>query len=313
MSVRVAALDLGSDSTRMLVADVDVGPDRVRPIVRRSTPTRLSAGLYDSGKLTPAAQARVLTAVSEYAQAIDEHGCDVRGAVLTSAVRDAQNGVEFTAEVRRRFRIDARVIDGSTEAELTYRGATLGRRLDGRVLVVDVGGGSTDFMVGEGAQPLYKVSTQAGAIRNAARFLHGDPPRAREVAELRRNIRRMLLDAIPEQVRAGVTHGLMSAEGWTWRGALSALGDEGVEAARTGILGRGLVERALERLMEVRTAELRSAPGIHPERAPTLVAGTALVIETVDAFALDRLEIAETDLLEGLAMRLASQEAMVGG
>jgi exopolyphosphatase/guanosine-5'-triphosphate,3'-diphosphate pyrophosphatase len=310
MSTRVAAVDVGSDSTRLLIADVD-GPDSMRAVVRNSIPTQLSAGLYESGQLTVAAQARALKALAEHAAEIERHSCVVSAAVLTSAVREAQNGAEFTAEVRRRFRINARVIDGHTEAELTYNGATLGRDLDGRVLVVDVGGGSTDLMIGERGTPLFQASTQAGAVRKAARFLHGDPPRPEEVGSLRANIQRVLEDAVPAEMRTGLSHGLMSAEGWTWRSALTALGDQGAEAAQSGILGRELVEQALDRLIGVRMAELREAPGIHEARAPTLVAGTAIVIETMDAFGLDRLEIAEGDLLEGLAMGLASQGAAV--
>jgi exopolyphosphatase/guanosine-5'-triphosphate,3'-diphosphate pyrophosphatase len=311
MSTRVAAIDVGSDSTRLLIADVD-GPNAVRPVVRNSIPTQLSAGLYETGQLTVAAQARVLKALAQHAAQIEQHSGVTSAAVLTSAVRDAKNGAEFTAEVRRRFRINARVIDGQTEAELTYYGATLGRELEGRVLVVDVGGGSTDLMIGERGTPLFQASTEAGVVRKAARFLHGDPPRHEEVAALRANIQRVLEDAVPAEMRTSLAHGLMSAEGWTWRPALTALGDEGAEAAQSGILSRELVAQALDRLIGARMAELREAPGIHQARAPTLVAGTAIVIETMDAFGLDRLELAEGDLLEGLALRLASQGVAVG-
>ena len=302
---------MGSDSTRMLIADVDP-PGRVRPILRRSTPTQLSAGLYESGRLTQAAQARVHKALAEYVEEIDSHRCAIRGAVLTSAVRDAQNGPEFTAAIRARFRLDARVIDGQTESELTFRGATLGRDLQGRVLVMDVGGGSTDVMVGEEGRAVYRASTQAGVVRKAARFLHGDPPRREEVAALRANIREVLTDAIPDAMRADVAHALMSAEGWTWRPALVELGDDGAEAAMSGVLDRALIEEAIDRMIGVRVAELRDTPGIHAARAPTLVAGAALVIETLETFGLDELEITDTDLLEGLSLRLASEEVMVG-
>ena len=306
MTVRVGAIDIGSDSTRLLVADVD-GSGGLTKIVRRSRPTHLGVGLYASGRLTPAARARVLETLAGYADEIAQRSCVVRGAALTSAVRDAQNGPEFTADVRRRFRVDARVIDGHTEAELAFRGATLGRSFDGRVVVVDVGGGSTELVVADAERVLYPGPTHAGAVRKSTRFLHGDPPRREEVAALRENVRRTLADAVPTPMREGVSHGLISAESWTWRPALAALGDEGVAAERSGILSRGLVEHALERLLTLRTDELRQASGVHPERASTLVAGAVLMLETMEAFGLESIELADGDLLEGLALRLGLQ------
>ncbi len=308
--MRVGVVDIGSDSTRLLVADV-TGANSLRPLVRRSTPTQLSAGLYASGRLTPAAQARVMHALVGYSEEMERQSCHLRGAALTSAVRDAQNGPEFTAQVRERFRIDARVIDGYTEAQLAFRGATLGRSFDGRVLVVDVGGGSTEVVVGEGGRALYPGTTRAGAVRKSARFLHGDPPCENEVATLRENVRRAIAIALPASMRDGVVHGLVSAESWTWRPALAALGERGVVAARSGIVDRALVELAVERLLTVRKQQLRRAPGIHPARASTLLAGTALVLEVIDAFRLDAIEIAETDLLEGLALHIASERTLV--
>lgn len=308
---RVAAIDVGSDSTRLLIADVD-GPDAVRTVVRNSIPTQLSSGLYETGQLTPGARERVLEALAEHAAQIEQHPHATSAAVLTSAVRDAENGAEFAAEVRRRFNIDARVIDGRTEAELTYHGATLGRELEGRVLVVDMGGGSTDIMIGERGAPLVQASSEAGAVRMASRFLDGDSAGPEEIAALRAGVRRALEEAVPAESRGGIAHGLVAAESWTWRPALAGLGDDGAEAARSGILGRELIAHALDLLTGARLSDLREAPGVHEARAYTLVAGAAIVIETMDAFGLDRLELADGDLLEGLALDLASREVAVG-
>ena len=311
MSTRVAAVDVGSDTTRLLIADVQ-GPDAIRTVARSSVSTKLSDGLYPSGRLADAARERVLAALAQFAEEVDRHACEARRAVLTSAVREARNGGRFAAELRRRFKIDARVINGLAEAELTFRGATLGRDLSGRVLVVDVGGGSTDLTVGLGGEDLFHASTHAGVVRMAERFLHGDPPAPADVAGLRAEARRLLDDAVPAAIRTGVAHGLLAAEGGTWRAGMATLGAEGAKAARTGVVGRAVLEDALGRMIGVTVDELRGTPGIHAARAPTLVAGAAIVLATMDAFGLDRLTIADGDLLEGLAMELAREAVPVG-
>src|SRR3954451_7202192 len=123
--VRVGVVDIGTNSTRLLVADVD--GDRIAEVVRRSEVTRLGDGVDASGRLSDEAQARVFTTLDGYAEAIAQHECEATTGVLTSAVRDAENGAEFRDLVCERYGIDADVIDGDTEAQLTYLGATAQR------------------------------------------------------------------------------------------------------------------------------------------------------------------------------------------
>lgn len=298
--VRVAAIDVGSDSTRLLVADVEGG--ELREVVRRSVPTHLAAGLYTHGELTPGARLRVLQALEGYAGEIQAHGCELTRAVMTSAVRDARNGAAFVADVRARFGIEADVIDGEDEALLTFDGATLARPPDRPTLVVDIGAGSTDFVVGDADGRHFPVSTQAGVARKSARYIRTDPPSEEDVAALSRGLREMIEAAVPADVRARVERGIAAAEAWTWRRALVGV-DPG--AAERLVLTRALIDAILPRLLELRLDELRAIPGIHPARAASLVAGTALVRETLEAFALDELEISDRGLLDGLALRLA--------
>src|SRR2546426_11342930 len=137
--MRVAVVDIGTNSARLLIADVDDG--RVSERDRRTRVTRLGEGVDSTGELGEEPVKRVLSTLDEYHEAIEADACDARVAVLTSAVRDARNGAEFTALVRERYGLDARTIDGDEEARLTYLGATAGRaRSDAEpVLVIDIG------------------------------------------------------------------------------------------------------------------------------------------------------------------------------
>src|SRR6201991_2248146 len=147
-SRRVAVIDIGSNSTRLLVADVEGG--RVRPVERRSTVTRLGRGVDLSGRLAAEAIEAACAAVDPYVATVQELGAEAIDAVATSAVRDAENGSAFIAELRERFALSARVLDGDEEARLTYLGATSEHPPAAPTLVIDIGGGSTEMVVGEG-------------------------------------------------------------------------------------------------------------------------------------------------------------------
>lgn len=307
MAVRVAAVDVGTDSTRLLIADVD-GLE-LREVARRTVQTQMGIGLWRHGLLTPAAISRVVTTFEEYAAEIERHECEIRGAVLTSAVRDARNGAHLTAEIRGRFRIDARVIDGQEEAELTFRGVTLGRELDGPTLVVDVGAGSTDFVVGAGSAVLASASTDLGVARKTARFLTCDPPRAEEVHALAQHVRRTVERALPARLRAQIEAGLVTAEVASWQGATSALGDEAERSLGRGVMTLELADLAVERLQSVPLELVRQVPGLQSGRAASLVAGAVLLAETMRATGLPEVELCERELVHGLALQLADRVA----
>src|SRR3712207_5012207 len=178
---RVAVVDIGTNSTRLLVADVRDGA--ITELDRRSIVTRLGEGLEASGALGDVPQQRVLRVLDEYTEAIDGHGAERRTAVLTSAVRDASNGAQFTALVRDRYGLDAQTISGDEEARLTYLGATAARdpRDPQPLLVCDIGGGSTELVAGSSGAVEFHVSTQVGVVRHTERHLHDDPPRPEQL------------------------------------------------------------------------------------------------------------------------------------
>src|ERR1700742_4485040 len=145
---RVAVIDIGSNATRLLVADVSEG--RVSPIERRSTVTRLGRGVDLTGRLANEAVEAACAAIAPYMATLEEMGAERVDAIATSAVRDAENGSAFVAELRERFALSARVLDGTEEARLTYLGATSEPWPRVPTLVIDIGGGSTEMIVGEG-------------------------------------------------------------------------------------------------------------------------------------------------------------------
>ena len=224
-----------------------------------------------------------------YREAIDRLGAERVTAVATSAVRDAANGEEFRAQLRERFGIEARTISGDEEARLTFLGATSGRDLPGATVVIDIGGGSTELVVGRaGGTPEFHVSTQAGAVRQTERHLPSDPVPPRELAPLREEVRGIVAGAVPEDVRGSVEHGIAVAGTAT---SLAAIDQElepyDPERVHGYTLTLEAAERMLASLAALPVAERREVPGLHPDRAPTIVAGAGILVEAMAAFGLD--------------------------
>ncbi len=304
--MRVAVVDVGTNSTRLLVADVD--GRAVEELDRRSHVTRLGDGVDATGRLADDAQQRVLATLEEFAASIERHGCQRRHAVLTSAVRDAANGAEFAAQVRDRFGLEARTIGGDEEARLTYLGATAARDHGDAtpLLVVDIGGGSTELVTGACGEMDFHVSMQAGVVRHSERFLRGDPPARADVEALAREVRVQLEDAVPAEARERVRAAVAVAGTATSVAAIDA-GIEPYDPAR--VEGRVVPSFRLaeisDNLAALPLGERRAVPGLHPDRAPTIVAGTVLLAQVLEAFGLDRFEASERDILWGVAIDVA--------
>jgi exopolyphosphatase/guanosine-5'-triphosphate,3'-diphosphate pyrophosphatase len=299
--VRVAVVDIGSNSTRLLVAEV--GDGTVAELDRRSIVTRLGQGVESDGRLGEEAQQRVFAALDDYAPALE--GCERRLAVLTSAVRDADNGAGFAAAVRDRYGLDARTLSGDDEARLTYLGATAARdRRDAtELLVIDIGGGSTELVLGARGEVGFHVSTQAGVVRHSERHLHHDPPRPEEMDALARDVRAIFEAAVPTSARERAEAAVAVAGTATSCAAID-LGLEPFDPSR--VEGHVLTS---DRLAEIRASlaalplpERRQVAGLHPDRAPTIVAGTILLGEALEAFGLGAFEVSERDILWGVAL-----------
>jgi exopolyphosphatase / guanosine-5'-triphosphate,3'-diphosphate pyrophosphatase len=303
---RVAVVDIGTNSTRLLVADVSPA-GQVSELVRRSTVTRLGEGVDASGSLSAAAVDRVFSTLEEYRGEIDSHDCVANLAVLTSAVRDAANGPEFAERIRREFSLDARVLAGEEEAQLTFLGAMHDRSSSAEpTVVVDIGGGSTEFIVGHDSVAGFHVSLPAGVVRMSERHISSDPPSPAQLQELARDVRRVFLAGLPPEQRATITHGIAVAGTATSAASIAQELDPYDPARVQGYqLELATVELLLARLADMNEARRRSVVGLHPDRAPTIVAGMILLAEALRAFELDCVEVSEHDILFGGALRLA--------
>ena len=300
--MKAAVVDVGTNSTRLLVAEVSGG--RVsRELVRRTTVTRLGEGVDEHGRLGEEAMQRVLEACSQYREAIDRAGADEVVAILTSAVRDAANGARFEAELRQRFGFEAHTIPGDVEARLTYRGATSAQPPAEPTLVLDIGGGSTEMVVGHGDSIDFFVSTQVGSVRYTERHIKSDPPAPHELDACRAAIRTVLGQAVADAVRSSVSGGIAVAGTPTSFAAidlkLEPYDPERVEGHR---LSASTCERILAELAALAVADRRRVTGLHPDRAPTIVAGGAILVEAMALFGLAEIVVSERDILHGAAL-----------
>lgn len=311
--MRAAVVDIGTNSTRLLIADV-MSDRGVVEIVRRSVVTRLGAGVDADGTLSEEGCERVLAALSKFREQIDAHapreGEDAYPniAVMTSAVRDARNGSEFAERVRRECGLDARILTGDEEARMTFLGAMSGR--PGAVqptVVVDIGGGSTEFIVGVGRSAGFHVSLPAGVVRMSERHIHDDPPRSAELQKLAADARDVYLGGLPVPERVPVRRGIAVAGTATSAAAIDQELDLYDPQRVHGYpLLLATVEMLLARLADMDEAQRRAVVGLDPGRAPTIIAGMVLLAEAMRAFDLNEVEVSEHDILHGGALSIAS-------
>ncbi len=305
-SARIAVVDLGTNTTRLLIGDVSGG--EVTELERVTTITRLGEGVDASGRLADAARQRVLAALAEFRELIDRHEARRVVGIATSAIRDAADGEAFLAEIADRYGVSARAIPGTEEARLTFRGATAGRPTAGpRMLVIDIGGGSTELVIGRPHEdPEFDASASAGSVRQTERHLEDDPPHHDSLQALATEVREIVTGEVPVELRAGVEEGTAVAGTAT---SLAAISQE-LEPYDPALVHRfeldlGEAERILAMLAALPLEERREVPGLHPDRAPTIVAGAVILVEAMRVFGLDRIEVSETDLLHGAALEAA--------
>jgi exopolyphosphatase/guanosine-5'-triphosphate,3'-diphosphate pyrophosphatase len=302
---RVAVIDVGTNSTRLLVADVDGG---VAPLERRSTVTRLGRGVDLSGRLASEAIEDVCAAIGGYVGILQELEAETVEVIATSAVRDADNGSAFVAELRERFALSARVLDGEEEARLTYLGATSEALPSEPTLVVDIGGGSTELIVGSGSEISFHDSLQAGVVRHTERHVNSDPPTAGELEALATDVRGLIQDSIGDGVEA--RRGIAVAGTPTSLAAV-AMELEPYDPSRVHghVLALPSIQVILSRLASLPLAERVEVTGLHPDRAPTIVAGVVILIEAMRAFDLEAITVSEHDILYGTALAAAQNSS----
>jgi exopolyphosphatase / guanosine-5'-triphosphate,3'-diphosphate pyrophosphatase len=280
--VIVGAVDLGTNTTRLLVADVEDG--RVEELHRETRITRLGEGVEARGRLLPLPIARVRNALSDYRRLSESLGADRVLLVATSAVRDAENGEAFLGEIEWSYGFATRLLSGGEEAELTRRGVG---EIEARTLLVDIGGGSTELVLGD-----FRTSLPLGSVRFSERY--GDDAAASIEAA------RALLPGLDPREAVGVAATITSL-------AALDLGLEEYEHKRVHghVLTREAARAQLERLAALTLEERRRVPALDPERAPVIVAGAAILVAILDAYDLDAIRVSERDLLDGAALAAA--------
>ncbi len=306
--MRVAVVDIGSNSTRLLIIDVVDG--RVTDeLERHSVVTRLGSGVDADGRLREDAMERVYSTLADFRELIDRHHADMALAVLTSAVRDAANGEEFAGVVEHRYGLKPHILTGDQEAQLSFLGATSDRDPNDTTptLLVDIGGGSTEIVIGTGRDAEFHVSNQAGVVRQTERHIDTDPPSERELEELREDVQEVLRQGVPPEWRDRVQHAIAVAGTAT---SLAAIAQEldpyDPEKVHGYVLSRSECESLLAKLASMPLAERRQVPGLHPDRAPTIVAGAVILLCVLDLFGLSETEVSEHDILRGAALGLSS-------
>jgi exopolyphosphatase/guanosine-5'-triphosphate,3'-diphosphate pyrophosphatase len=283
--VRVGAIDLGTNSTRLLVADVEDGV--VRALARGLRITRLGEGVDTRRKLLPVAVARVRNVLTDYRRELESLGADRTFAVATSAVRDADNGEAFLAEIEWSYGFATRLLSGDEEAALTYRGVAAGRGIEPGTLILDIGGGSTELIL-----PDRHASLDVGCVRLTERVGEDADAAGAFVATL--------LPDWPVERAIGVAGTVTSLA------ALDlGLVDYDPERIHGHLLGAAALDGQLRRLASLTLEERRALPGLEPDRAPVIVAGAAILREVLRRYRLDAIEASEHDLLHGVALAAA--------
>jgi exopolyphosphatase/guanosine-5'-triphosphate,3'-diphosphate pyrophosphatase len=295
---------MGTNSTRLLVADVEGrGRDaKLVPLDRRTRITRLGQGVDRERMLHPDAIERTLAVLREYRGVIDDLGVERVRATATSASRDASNRDELFDPVERVLGVRPELLAGEAEARLEFLGATAGLSEPGPYLVVDVGGGSTEFIVGSD-EPEGLRSIDIGCVRLTEQFLHSDPPTAEELSQAVSVVRDQLADlgrALPAVLRAPM---LVGTAGTVW--TLAAI-ELGVDAERSDLidhfrLTRDAAEEVFRTLATEPVERRRHNPGLEPGRVDVIVGGAIVVVSVMRQWGFDSLLVSEADILDGLA------------
>ena len=303
--MRLAAFDVGTNSTRLLVGDV-VGGVIVAEHAREMVITRLGKGVDRSGRFDPAALQRTLEVLAGYAEVCRRLGVERRRLVATSATRDAADRQVFVDGVRDLFGVEAEVLSGQAEAAAAYRGATAGLGGDRHTLVVDIGGGSTELIDGDGTTPRAMVSLDIGCVRLFERHLHTDPPTPAEVAALRADVAAHLR-RVGEVLDPGAAERVVGVAGTVTTVTAIALGLEAYDPRRIhrAAVDAAAIAATAEKLAAMTVAERAALPVMAKGREDVIAAGALLLDELVRTFQIQQVVASEADILDGVLLGLA--------
>ncbi|MEU9608600.1 Ppx/GppA phosphatase family protein [Streptomyces sp. NPDC048057] len=302
---RVAAVDCGTNSIRLLVAEVDPSSGELVELDRRMIIVRLGQGVDRTGRLAPEALERTFAACREYAAAIAQHGVKRVRFVATSATRDAENRADFVRGVVDILGVEPEVITGDQEAELSFTGAT--GELPGHEerLVVDIGGGSTEFVIGRDRVEAAR-SVDIGCVRLTERHVRSDPPSAAELAAVRVDIE-AALDLAEETVPLRGARTLVGLAGSVATVAGIALGLDAYDsrAIHHSRISRAAVAEIVRTLAAATHDERAAIPVMHPGRVDVIVPGALVLLAIMERIGADEVVVSEHDILDGIAASIA--------
>jgi exopolyphosphatase / guanosine-5'-triphosphate,3'-diphosphate pyrophosphatase len=305
--MRVAAIDIGTNSVLLLIAEARGG--ELVPIVERSQITRLGQGVDATHALAPEATLRTLACLEEYGALIRTAGVDRTAAVGTSAMRDARGGEDFRARAGAILGVEPQVVSGAEEASLTFAGAVTGLSLSGEIFTVfDLGGGSTEIICGAAGSALHAVSLDIGSVRLTERHVRSDPPTPEELTSIRADAARALLGASASlDAAAPGSRTLIGVAGTVTTLAAFVRGVVPYDSARVHGARLSAVEvgRARAELAALPLASRRALPAINPARADVIVAGSVIVEELLAWAGASELIASDRGVRWGLAYRLA--------
>jgi exopolyphosphatase/guanosine-5'-triphosphate,3'-diphosphate pyrophosphatase len=305
---RVAAIDLGTNSIRLLVARMVEGESEIHDLARDMVITRLGQGVDATGKLNPDALRRTRAVLERYvrrARALDAQRIRLSA---TSAVRDASNREELATAVEELTGEPMEILTGEEEARITFLGAVRG--LTGHpapYLVLDIGGGSTEFVLGD-SDPIAAVSEQLGSVRLTERHVHSDPPAYYELSSVDGEVQSVLShveDRIP--VHEAQTLIAVAGTATTVQGIALALPEYDPDRLHRTVLARADAERVFRLLADMTTEERRAIPVMAPGREDVIPAGAAILVGVMQRWGFPEAVVSETDILDGLAYRLLEE------
>jgi exopolyphosphatase/guanosine-5'-triphosphate,3'-diphosphate pyrophosphatase len=300
--MKLATLDVGTNTVLMLVAERD-SSGAIRTIADFARITRLGRGVDSSGRLDPDSAAQTLAAIVEFAQKARALGAEKIVGVATAALRDVSDGAEFIAQVKARAGLDLEIITGDTEAQLSWLAVTKGLQLDpaAKLLIVDIGGGSTELVRAEPGRPLDLVSLQIGSVRLTERFVHHDPPDAREAMDLRlavnETLQRLDWDFTPD-LMVGIAGTVTTVCAIVL--GLTAYDPQVIHGHR---LSQDEVIATIAKLGAVPLAARKQLPGLEPGRADVIFAGAAILERIMSHFHMNEVVVSDQGVRWGLFWR----------
>jgi exopolyphosphatase / guanosine-5'-triphosphate,3'-diphosphate pyrophosphatase len=321
MTQRVAAIDCGTNSLRLLIADVNSARHELTDVQRWMEIVRLGQGVDATGMLAPAALERTYRVLADYAAEIREAGAKAVRMVATSAIRDAGNADDFSRGVMEVLGVAPEVISGGEEARLSFAGATAelaaagsGPRPAPPYLVVDIGGGSTEFVLGDGdaagggaGTEVAGISVDIGCVRLTERHLHSDPPAPAEIQEAIADIDRALSD-VASAIQVTAANTLVGLAGSATTVAAIALGLPMYDPTRThhARIAADAVHAVTEQLLGQTRAERAAIGSLHPGRVDVIGAGALVLDRVMQSFGFAEVLTSEHDILDGIAWSIAA-------